>query len=669
MDEDIRGFENYLRRRYPGRSTTKHYISDLRIFSQFVGIPLADVRRIDIDRFVEDQLAQGLAATTVNRRLASLHHFFEFKADETGQEELVNPIVWQRYRVKEGKPLPRDVSDRAIERFFACIDHPRDRLMFGVMCWAGLRVGEVAGLQVSDLIRDAPFSGTARLRVCGKGQKERIVPMTRELVELWDEWLAQRPEGMTSAVFVTRRKTGITIRGIQDRLRHYCQQAGVHFSCHQLRHTFGRWMAEGEMPIASLSKLLGHAQVSTTQVYISGAAVEVRAEYEAALKCLGAQLPRSFGSLSDPGPADSPDEQEQSVTREEDREPLDLSDYWQGLPPWLAEPLDDYLARQQRRWKPSQMHHHARARANALRPIWSWLIEERGVSDFATLTRQDVQAYIDMRLTDGVAASTLNRQLRDLWAFLRFLEDQEPPIPPGVFRIKRLKEKSPLPRYLNEGEYQRLEQHILAATAENSREELLDRAWFFLLAHTGVRLGELCDLRLDDLDLSGQRLVVREGKGLRDRIVPLSATACKAVSGYLRLRGMAESDHLLIYRHKQINATLVQSRLRRYGAAVEVEVSPHRLRHTLATQLVNAGMDIVSIQRLLGHEKLDTTMIYARVHDTTMERDFQQAMQRLQVNQQKSSTSVGSQASSLAEDLFSHVRVLTSVSTQAPNCV
>jgi len=669
MNEDIRGFENYLRRRYPGRSTTKHYISDLRIFSRFVGMPLADVRRIDIDRFVEDQLAQGLAATTVNRRLASLHHFFEFKADETGQEELANPIVWQRYRVKEGKPLPRDVSDWAIEQFFACIDHPRDRLMFGVMCWAGLRVGEVAALQVSDLIRDDLFSGTARLRVCGKGQKERIVPLTRELVELWDEWLAQRPEGLTSAVFVTQRKTGITVRGIQDRLRHYCQQAGVHFSCHQLRHTFGRWMAEGEMPITSLSKLLGHAQVSTTQVYISGAAVEVRAEYETALERLGAQLPGSFGSRSDPGPDDSPEKQEQPVTREEDREPLEMSDYWKDLPAWLAEPLDDYLCRQQRRWKPSQMHHHARARANALRPIWRWLVKERGVSDFATLTRQDIQAYIDMRLDDGVAASTLNRQLRDLWAFLRFLEDQEQPIPSGVFRIKRLKERKPLPRYLNEVEYQRLEQHVLAATAGSSREELLDRAWFFLLAHAGVRLGELCDLRLDDLDLSGQRLIVREGKGRRDRVVPLSATACRAVSDYLRVRGMAESDHLLVHRQKQINATLVQSRLRRYGAAVEVEVSPHRLRHTLATQLVNVGMDIVSIQRLLGHEKLDTTMIYARVHDTTMERDFQQAMKRLEVNQQKPSASAGSQADSLAEDLFSHVRVFTSVSAQAPNCV
>jgi site-specific recombinase XerD len=669
MDEDIREFENYLRRRYPGRSTRKHYISDLQIFSRFVGMPLADVRRIDIDRFVEDQLAQGLAATTVNRRLASLHHFFEFKADETGQEELANSIVWQRYRVKEGKPLPRDVSDSAIEQFFACIDHPRDRLMFGVMCWAGLRVGEVAGLQVSDLIRGNPFSKTARLRVCGKGQKERIVPLTRELVELWDEWLVQRPEGKTSAVFVTRRKTGITVRGIQDRLRHYCQQAGVHFTCHQLRHTFGRWMAEGEMPIASLSKLLGHAQVSTTQVYIAGAAVEVRAEYETALERLGAQLPGSAGSRSDPGPDDSGEEQEQPVTREEDGEPLEMNDYWRDLPSWLAEPLDDYLARQQRRWKPSRRHHHARARANALRPIWSWLVKERGVSDFATLSRQDIQAYIDLRLADGLAASTLNRQLRDLWAFLRFLEDHEQPLPPGVFRIKRLKEKKPLPRYLNEGEYQRLEQHVLEATAGGSRGEILDRAWFFLLAHAGVRLGELCDLRLDDLDLSGQRLIVREGKGLRDRILPLSTTACWAVSDYLCVRGVAETDHLLVYRQRQIKPTLVQSRLRRYGAAVEVEVSPHRLRHTLATQLVNAGMDIVSIQRLLGHEKLDTTMIYARVHDTTMERDFQQAMKRLEVNQHKPSASAGSQEKGLAKALFSHVRVSTSVSVQAPNCV
>jgi integrase/recombinase XerC len=667
MDKSVQEFESYLKRRYPGRSTVKHYVSDLQIFLRFADKPLVDIGRIDINAFVEEQLSHKLAATTINRRLASLHHLFEFLADETGEDVRPNPVTWQRHRVKEGKPLPRDVSNSTVEQLFAYIDDPRDQLMFGIMCWAGLRVGEVAKLEVSDLIRSPSSSGMARLRVRGKGQKERIVPLTRELVAQWDEWLAQRPEGLTSALFVTRQKKGITVRGIQDRLAHYCEQAGVRFSCHQLRHTFARLMVEGKMPVTSLSKMLGHAQVSTTQVYIAGAAVDVREELEAALERLSAPLPGSSGS--DPRrPSHSREEPAPPIAVEKEKAPLDLGNSWGDLPAWLTERLNDYLTCQQHRWKTSQMHHHARARANALRPIWNWLTKERGVSSFATLTRQDIQAYIDVRLAD-VAASTLNRQLRDLWAFLCFLEDHGESIPPGVFRLKRIQEKKPLPRYLAEGEYQRLEQQVVAATAGGSREDRLDRAWFYLLAHTGVRLGELCDLQLGDLDLPGQRLAVREGKGLRDRVVPLSGTVCQVLSDYLDVRGVAETNHLLIYRQKQIKGTLVQARLGRYGAAVEIEVSPHRMRHTLATRLVNAGMDVVSLQRLLGHEKLDTTMIYAHVHDTTMARDFEQAVKHLIIDQRDLPDSADFPARSLAEELFSHALTFASLSTQAPNCV
>jgi site-specific recombinase XerD len=283
----------------------------------------------------------------------------------------------------------------------------------------------------------------------------------------------------------------------------------------------------------------------------------------------------------------------------------------------------------------------------------------------ASLRRQDIQAYIEVRLGAGVAASTLNRQLRDLWSFLHFVEEQEVPIPPSVFRIERIQEKKPLPRFLDEGDYQRLEQQILANTQNGSRDDLLDRAWFYLLAHTGVRLGELRELRLGDLDLVGRRLMVRQGKGLRDRVVPLSGPVCQVLDDYIRVRGEAETDHLLVLRQEPLTATLVPFRLGRYGDTVGVDVSPHRLRHTLATRLVNAGMDIVSIRRLLGHEKLDTTMIYSHVHDATMERDFRQAMNRLVAGQEQPSIETGS----LADVLFSHARVTTSQLTQAPDCV
>ena len=114
-----------------------------------------------------------------------------------------------------------------------------------------------------------------------------------------------------------------------------------------------------------------------------------------------------------------------------------------------------------------------------------------------------------------------------------------------------------------------------------------------------------------------------------------------ALTVYLPVRGEAQTDHVLIYHQQAVNPALIQNRLRRYGEQAQVEISPHRLRHTLATRLLNGGMPITSIQRLLGHEKLGTTLIYARVHNETVRRDYERAHARLAVP-----------ASSLADELF-----------------
>jgi integrase/recombinase XerC len=557
MDEAIQAFESYLKRRYPNSSTAKSYVNDLQVFKRLVDKAPRQVSRADVARFVDDQLGRGLAATTVNRRLASLHHFFEFLADQADDDGWTNPVNWRWQRVKEGKPLPRDLSDKEVEQLFAYIDHPRDRLMFGLMYWVGLRVGEVAALRVSDLIPGHDPAGGARLRVRGKGQKERVVPLVAALVEQWAAWLVQRPAVASERLFITRRKAGISTRGIQERLAHYAQQAGMQVSCHQLRHTFGRRMVEGQMPVLSLSKLMGHAQVTTTQVYIAGAGVDVRADYEAAMGHLEAGPPGPPLFPADPlglgtaprGPIEPNSGQgaAASVGPEAPETPLDVSRFWAGFPAWLSEPLADYIVHQQRRWKPSQVRHHTRVRLQSLRQVWQWLLQEREIEGFANLGRRDLQAYIQARLQQGRAASTLNRQLRDLWAFLRFVERQGRPLSPGVFRVARLKEGQSLPRFLSEQQYRQLEESVLSRTTIGTRDDYLDRAWFYLLAHQGLRISELCDLRRADVDLEGQRLVVRQGKGKRDRFIPLSTTTVDVVRDYLAVRGTAQSDHLLLF--------------------------------------------------------------------------------------------------------------------------
>jgi site-specific recombinase XerD len=640
MEQTIEQFERYIKSRYPNSSTAKHYVHDLRQFSRLIGKPWRDVTREDVDRFVEEQLERGLAATTVNRRLAAVREIFEYLAEENQEEEWPNPVSWKRHKVKAGKPLPRDISEPEVERLFEQITHPRDQAMFRLMLDAGLRVEEVVELRTSDLMA-ASDGSLGRLRVRGKGGKERFVWLMPETLRVVQAWLEQRPEVADGALFITRRKKGFSVRGIQERLAHYCRSAGVKVSAHQLRHTFGRRMAEAKMPVTSLAALLGHAQVTTTQIYIAGAGVEVQADYQAAIERLQAarlEAPPTWedGQETASSAVETSDvwtlagvEPQASPSPQSTVEEMDLSRYWERLPGWLTDLLQEYIAYRQRRWKPSQVRNHTRTRLQALRRIWCWLLAEEQISGIADLQRVHVQDFVDARLMAGISSGTVNAELTDLWAFLGYLEERGHAVRPSVFRVKRPKRGDPLPRFLGESDYRRLENTVLQATQTGERDDLLDRAWFYLFSEAGLRLSEVCDLRLGDIDLAARRLTVRQGKENRDRTVPLSPTLLATLRAYLPVRGVAQTDHLLLYQQQALNFSMIRGRLNRYGQQAQVQVSPHRLRHTLATRLLNEGMPITSLQRLLGHEKLNTTLIYARVHNETVRRDYERAYSRL----------------------------------------
>ena len=144
------------------------------------------------------------------------------------------------------------------------------------------------------------------------------------------------------------------------------------------------------------------------------------------------------------------------------------------------------------------------------------------------------------------------------------------------------------------------------------------------MLHSGLRAGECVDLHLQDLDLPGKRLIIRAGKGQRDRLVYLSDSACQAIKLYLGSVKQQPGDFIWLKNNGQPFSTCaIRHHVAKIGIAAGIEhLHPHRLRHTCATRLLNAGMDIVQIQKLLGHEDLNTTMIYARVHDATVEADY-----------------------------------------------
>ena len=629
MDQARARFEQYLRRRFGQSSTPKHYLSDLRIFSRIISDKAPqDITPADIDTFVDDQIARGLSPATINRRLACIHSFFEYLAGERPECHWPNPVINRRHILKTGSRLPRAAPDGDVAKIFAGITDERDRAMFGLMVGAGLRVGEVAALRRDYVETPAEPDGLARLRVCGKGNKERVVWLTASLWDALQAWLKVRPPVETDHVFLNWRGRPISVDGIQYRLKQYCKVAGVRLSCHRLRHTFARRLVESGLPVDSLARLLGHSQLQTTQRYIDGADPTVRADFAASMAKLETTLIR-VQRPPPPPPKPSPPPQSRKPP---DSELQKLRRKLDSLPPWLAAALDAYLSWRWPTWRAQTAYTCGSNLISGVRRIWGWLATYRQIEGWETFRRADLEAWLQARHQDGVSVVTIRNDLAQFRSLLKFLEVRDCPLDPGLFRVQPPKQSAkPLPRYLTEADYRWLETNILQATQTDTYNACFNRAWFLTLAHTGVRLSEMLDLRLDDLSLDAGYATVRGGKPGNDRVVYLTPQLMNALGRYLNKRpNLPDDDHVFLLRGRSPTPRTIQRRLAKYGQQCDVQVSPHRLRHTMATRLVNQGMPIHSLRKLLGHQHLNTTQIYARVYDETLYAQFKEAMSHLE---------------------------------------
>jgi integrase/recombinase XerC len=624
--EWINRFEAYLKRRFPDRSTAKHYTSDLRLFVQHHLGPLSEITPQDMDVFVDQQRAQGLAPSTVKRRVAALKTFFDFLAETLEEPNRPNPVSMRRHAGRQPKLLPRDLSDAEVERFMAVIEEPRDLAMVALMLYAGLRVGEVAVLRPVDITVPEEPEAPIRLRVMGKGRKERVVYLCQEGYQPLAQYFQEHPPpDVETPLFRNRLGKPITVGGIQERIAHYTRLSGVQVTCHRLRHTYGRWMAESEMPVLALARLLGHSNLQITQRYIDGADPQLRRSYEAAMEYqtlpageLVAAEERPPSVVAATGPA--------TVVREEPP-PFDGTDWMPTWPAWLREGCLDWVKHQWYNWKPSQRLRYTRTRLSDLRVFWRWQLTRRTFQGWDDLTSADIAAFMEAQLGQGLSAKTVKSRLDRLYAVLRYLQTQE--------RLLTLPERpalalpDPLPRHLSPQEVIALEAEVAQREAQAQAEERLDLALYYLLGYGGLRISEALDLQVKDLDLAARRVRV-EGKGRRDRVVFLTEKAVESLSRYLQTVPHAAEDLVLSWQGRPLRYDQALNRICRLGEAAGVEgLSPHRLRHTYATQLLNNGMSIEALRRLMGHENLNTTLIYARLADSTLEKQYRTAMERI----------------------------------------
>jgi site-specific recombinase XerD len=263
--------------------------------------------------------------------------------------------------------------------------------------------------------------------------------------------------------------------------------------------------------------------------------------------------------------------------------------------------------------------HTIRNYHKALRRFVEWLdVPMHAVNN------EKILQYIDFLLDERLAPKTINGYLSAIRGFYDYLIYEErkevtnPVKPEYIMNLPR-----PLPRTLKDEEVR-----ILFETIKKPR----DQAMFRVMLRCGLRLEEVANLSLRALDFGQKKIVVYNGKFGKDRIVYMSSDVYQALRSYLRVRPSRRAKKLFLvekgpYTGKPISVRGIQKRIEYYARKTGLEVSCHRLRHTMATQLLNADANMVTIQELLGHSCVASSQRYCKVSNLKVRRDYFKAME------------------------------------------
>lgn len=249
------------------------------------------------------------------------------------------------------------------------------------------------------------------------------------------------------------------------------------------------------------------------------------------------------------------------------------------------------------------------------------LYGKSGKRDLKEIERADLEAFIEDLQDCGLKISTVRTKLACLIAFLHFLMEQE--VISGALLKKRIKLKLPeiLPRAMHPSDVKKLLSVI---------DDTRDRALILLLLRTGMRIGEALGLRLNDLDMRERKVHLFQGeKNSMGRVVYLSDDVLLALKLWLRQRDQNKDFVFYGQGNKPVCYSTGRSRFVNYLQKAGLEqkgYTVHCLRHTFASELLNAGMRLECLQQLLGHQDIEVTRRYARLTDRTREEEYFRAM-------------------------------------------
>jgi integrase/recombinase XerC len=265
---------------------------------------------------------------------------------------------------------------------------------------------------------------------------------------------------------------------------------------------------------------------------------------------------------------------------------------------------------------------------SGIQPASDWSNAERGGVATQTetkieqlllsLTTDNVRAYMVVLNDKQYSKSTTARKLATLRSFYKFLVKRGHLTNNPVTAVRTPKQDKKLPKFL---EYDQIKK-LLDTPPSDSWLGARDRAIMETLYGTGVRVSELVALNIEDVDFLGEVIHVR-GKGKKERISPIGSSALQSIQHYMEFRnrraqsnGNFDSKVLFVNKHgKRLSTRSVRRKMDKYlkMAGLDPAISPHTLRHSFATHMLNNGADLRSVQELLGHQSLSTTQIYTHL--------------------------------------------------------
>jgi site-specific recombinase XerD len=278
---EVKLFCAYLRTRNYSPHTIENYGRDLRLFFAPLQKALRAVSWRDIEHFMQQQHQAQLAATTINRRLHALKHFFDYLVME--RQTLVTNPVKPSHLLRQGRPLPKQLSQDQVRLLFAQITNPLDHALYLLILRCGLRVSEVARLRRSDLDWEQQS-----LRIDqGKGGKDRVVYVSADALAALRTCLAVRPAAVPAEVVFWNQKRphrALSSKGMQKKMERYAKAAGIKASCHSLRHTFASNLLEEGAEVISIKELLGHASMESSERYAKLSNQRVKQIYQQTMR-------------------------------------------------------------------------------------------------------------------------------------------------------------------------------------------------------------------------------------------------------------------------------------------------------------------------------------------------------------------------------------------------